>query len=74
MVCLRDDVQIGASTFSTNVGAPMFLGMAGSAAASGVAITMFEWHVRKLLWRSELIIKNNLCHQDLIITLPCCTS
>ena len=41
--------QIGASTFSTNVGAPMFIGLAGSAAATGIAVTMFEWHVRQFL-------------------------
>ena len=47
-------VQIGASTFSTNVGAPMFLGMAGTAAANGLAIAMFEWHVSDFVWRTQL--------------------
>ena len=37
--------QVGASTFSTNIGAPMFVGIAGTAAASGIAVVMFEWHV-----------------------------
>ena len=38
--------QVGASTWATNIGAPMFVGIAGSAAASGIAVVMFEWHVR----------------------------
>lgn len=42
-------IPIGASTFSTNVGAPMFLGLAGSAAASGISVTMFEWHAMWML-------------------------
>ena len=50
--------QIGASTFSTNVGAPMFLGMAGSAAATGLAITMFEWHV-------------SVAYRRRLVTIPC---
>ena len=40
-------LQIGASTFATNIGAPMFIGLAGSAAAGGIAVVMFEWHVRR---------------------------
>ena len=31
--------------FASNVGAPMFVGLAGSAAAGGIAVTIFEWHV-----------------------------
>ena len=38
-------LQIGASVFASNVGAPMFIGLAGSAAAGGIAVTTFEWHV-----------------------------
>ena len=37
--------QIGASTYATNIGATMFIGLAGSAAATGIAVVMFEWHV-----------------------------
>ena len=39
-------MQIAGSLFATNVGAPMFIGVAGSAAAFGFAPVMFEWHVR----------------------------
>nr|WLN44350.1 AAT10 [Sinonovacula rivularis] len=35
---------VGASVYSSNVGAPMFIGLAGTAAASGIAVTIFEWH------------------------------
>ena len=37
--------QVGASIYASNVGAPMFVGMAGTAAASGFAVTIYEWHV-----------------------------
>ncbi|KAL8612777.1 hypothetical protein ACOMHN_033447 [Nucella lapillus] len=35
---------IGASVFATNVGSHFFIGMAGQAAASGVAVVIYEWH------------------------------
>ncbi|KAK3099728.1 hypothetical protein FSP39_008619 [Pinctada imbricata] len=37
-------VPIGASIYASNIGAPMFIGLAGSAAASGIAVTIYEWH------------------------------
>ncbi|KAL5020226.1 hypothetical protein ScPMuIL_003118 [Solemya velum] len=37
-------IPIGASIYASNIGAPMFIGLAGSAAASGIAVTMYEWH------------------------------
>ena len=39
-------LQVGASIFASNVGAPMFIGLAGQAAASGFAVAVYEWHVR----------------------------
>ena len=38
-------LQIVASVFASNGGAPKFIGLAGSAAAGGLAVTTFEWHV-----------------------------
>ncbi|WAQ99188.1 SC5AB-like protein [Mya arenaria] len=35
---------VGASVYSSNVGAIMFVGLAGTAAASGIAVTIYEWH------------------------------
>ncbi|PVD34779.1 hypothetical protein C0Q70_06056 [Pomacea canaliculata] len=35
---------VGASIFASNVGAPMFIGLAGTAAASGFAVAIYEWH------------------------------
>ncbi|KAK7094375.1 sodium/mannose cotransporter SLC5A10-like [Littorina saxatilis] len=35
---------IGASIFATNFGSHFFIGMAGQAAASGVAVVIYEWH------------------------------
>ena len=32
--------------YASNVGAPMFIGMAGTGAASGIAVTVYEWIVR----------------------------
>ncbi|BFZ24265.1 hypothetical protein BsWGS_27304 [Bradybaena similaris] len=40
---------IGASLFASNVGAPMFIGLAGTAAASGFACAIYEWHAIYLL-------------------------
>ncbi|ESP05039.1 hypothetical protein LOTGIDRAFT_109602 [Lottia gigantea] len=37
-------VQIGASLFATNFGLNFFIGMSGSAAASGLGVTVYEWH------------------------------
>ena len=33
------------SLFASNIGANNFVGIAGSAAASGTAVVMFEWNV-----------------------------
>ncbi|XP_033742204.1 sodium/glucose cotransporter 4-like [Pecten maximus] len=36
-------IPVGASIFASNIGAPMFIGIAGSAAASGIAVIIYEW-------------------------------
>lgn len=38
-------LQIGASLFASNIGSGHFVGVAGTAAASGLAIGGFEWNV-----------------------------
>lgn len=38
-------LQIGASLFASNIGSGHFVGIAGTAAASGIAIGGFEWNV-----------------------------
>lgn len=38
--------QIGASLMSTDVGSGSFMGLAGTAAAGGIAVGGFEWNVR----------------------------
>ncbi|KAL8598723.1 hypothetical protein ACOMHN_033287 [Nucella lapillus] len=40
---------VGASIFASNVGAPMFIGLAGQAAASGFSVAVYEWHAVYLL-------------------------
>ncbi|XP_052673674.1 sodium/glucose cotransporter 4-like isoform X2 [Crassostrea angulata] len=37
-------IPIGASIYASNIGAPMFIGLAGTAAGSGIAVTIYEWH------------------------------
>ena len=41
-------VKVGASIYASNIGAPMFIGLAGTAAASGLAVTIYEWIVSHL--------------------------
>ncbi|XP_013388919.1 sodium/glucose cotransporter 4-like [Lingula anatina] len=36
-------LPVGASVFATNIGSHFFIGQAGTAAANGVAVVMFEW-------------------------------
>lgn len=36
---------------SSNVGSGLFIGLAGTGAAGGLAVGGFEWNVRKLAWR-----------------------
>ena len=40
--------QVGASLFSSNIGSEHFIGLAGTGAASGVAIVFYEWIVSTL--------------------------
>lgn len=35
---------------SSNVGSGLFIGLAGTGAAGGLAVGGFEWNVRKLVW------------------------
>ncbi|XP_046380592.2 sodium/glucose cotransporter 4-like [Haliotis rufescens] len=37
-------IPVGASIYATNFGSHFFVGMAGSAAAGGIAVTIYEWH------------------------------
>jgi hypothetical protein len=39
-------LQVGASLFASNIGSEHFIGLAGSAAATGIAIATFEMNVR----------------------------
>lgn len=36
---------------SSNVGSGLFIGLAGTGAAGGLAVGGFEWNVRKQTWR-----------------------
>lgn len=37
--------QVGASLFASNIGSGHFVGLAGTGAASGIAVGAFEWNV-----------------------------
>lgn len=39
---------VGMSLFASNIGSVNFVGIAGSGAASGLSVVMFEWNVRPL--------------------------
>ena len=56
-------LQIGASTWATNIGAPMFVGIAGAAASSGMAIIMFEWHVSIFIFLKH-VSRNPHIHEN----------
>lgn len=45
ILCWSDFLQIGASLFASNIGSGHFVGIAGTAAAAGIAIGGFEWNV-----------------------------
>lgn len=47
--------QVGTSLFASNIGSGHFVGLAGTAAASGIAVGGFEWNVS----RTFLIHTNN---------------
>lgn len=46
--CFPSLIQVGASLFASNIGSGHFVGLAGTAAASGIAVGGFEWNVRVL--------------------------
>ena len=37
---------VGASLFSSNIGSEHFVGLAGTGAAAGIAMVLYEWNVR----------------------------
>lgn len=41
-----NEFQVGASVFASNIGSEHFIGLAGSGAASGIAVAAFELNVR----------------------------
>lgn len=40
---------MGASLFASNIGSGHFVGLAGTGAASGIAIAAFEWNVSDII-------------------------
>ncbi len=41
-------LQVGASLFASNIGSEHFIGLAGTGAASGIAIVLYEWSVSQI--------------------------
>lgn len=46
--------QVGASLFASNIGSGHFVGLAGTGAASGIAVGGFEWNVSNSMY-SQLV-------------------
>lgn len=44
-LCSSVMFQVGASLFASNIGSGHFVGLAGTGAASGIAVGGFEWNV-----------------------------
>lgn len=42
---LTSHSKVGTSLFASNIGSGHFVGLAGTAAASGIAVGGFEWNV-----------------------------
>ena len=38
-------MKVGASLFASNIGSEHFIGLAGTGAASGIAVVVYEWLV-----------------------------
>lgn len=51
--------QVGASLFASNIGSGHFVGLAGTGAASGLAVAGFEWNVRFLFWSQTPTLHRN---------------
>uniref|UniRef100_A0A4W6C2W5 Sodium/glucose cotransporter 1 n=1 Tax=Lates calcarifer TaxID=8187 RepID=A0A4W6C2W5_LATCA len=47
---------IGASLFASNIGSGHFVGIAGTAAAAGIAIGGFEWNVSNCVWSANYTV------------------
>lgn len=54
--------QIGASLFASNIGSGHFVGIAGTAAAGGIAIGGYEWNV------SDMHLGERICDVRIICT------
>lgn len=73
-------IQVGASLFASNIGSGNFVGLAGTGAASGIAVGGFEWNVRLMLISYQSLLNestlnacinhSNICAKnDLNLTL-----
>ena len=67
--------QVGASLFASNIGSGHFVGLAGTGAASGIAVGGFEWNVSHSMYShlSPGGLENGLtCHMLLrVVCLTC---
>ena len=71
-------MQLGASLFASNIGSGHFVGIAGTAAASGIGIAAFELSVSiQMDFTKNILVKiqfsiGNLLHN--VVGLAFCTS
>lgn len=46
-------MQIGASLFASSEGSGLFIGLAGTGAAGGIAVAGFEWNVSDTIFNAS---------------------
>lgn len=49
-------MQIGASLFASSEGSGLFIGLAGTGAAGGIAVAGFEWNVSDRMFNTSFPI------------------
>ena len=65
---------MGASLFASNIGSGHFVGLAGTGAASGIAIAAFEWNVSDItgfFFKSKLQVCLSVLPTPVFLGFPC---
>lgn len=48
-------LKVGASLYASNIGSEHFIGLAGTGAASGIAVVLYEWMVGEVQLTSRCL-------------------
>jgi len=57
-------LKVGASLYASNIGSEHFIGLAGTGAASGIAVVLYEWMVGK---RQLLLVNVKVGHDGSVV-------